>query len=163
MRSTPGSPSYGLQGASRITGGFARGHAQGNVFNFADVADVFGDQQVRPKMGKVYLYTSMGDPATLKPVMSLKHDVSATLGPILIKLAKRYTGIDSRLFIASLLYHLKIYLEFNACVWVYEDEIWDLKGQYKTAIEEDEEVQWVFKNNVYILMILVVCFEVWFD
>jgi hypothetical protein len=49
-------------------------------------------------MGKVLLYTSMGDPETLKPVMSLKHDVSVMLGPILTKLAKRYTGIDSMYF-----------------------------------------------------------------
>jgi len=98
MWSPPGSPSYGLQGASRITGGFARGHAQGNVFNFADGPDLFCDQLVRPKMGKVLLYTSMGDPETLKPVMSLKHDVSVMLGPILTKLAKRYTGIDSMYF-----------------------------------------------------------------
>jgi hypothetical protein len=36
--------------------------------------------------------------------------------------------------------------------------MWDLKGKYESAIEDDEEVVWQFKNNIYVLMILVVCF-----
>ena len=45
---------------------------------------------------------------------------------------------------------------------MYEDGVWDLKGQYEAAIEEDEEVQWEHKNNSYVLPILVVCPRVWF-
>lgn len=47
-------------------------------------------------------------------------------------------------------------LESNACVWVYEDGMWDLKGQYESAIEEDEEVLWQFKGDMHVLLVLVV-------
>jgi hypothetical protein len=98
MQSPPRSLSHDLQGASRITGGFARGRAYGNVFNFADEPNMFHDQPVRQNMGKVLLYMSMGNPDSMKPIMSLKHEVSLTLGPVLTKLAKRYTQIDSMFF-----------------------------------------------------------------
>jgi hypothetical protein len=96
MQSPPSSSSQGLQGASRIIGRTTRGHAHGNVFNFADGPDLFGDEMgVRLKVGKVLLYTSMDDPETMKPAMSLKHEVSPKLAPILAKLAKQYTRIHS--------------------------------------------------------------------
>ena len=104
MRSPPSSPSEGLQGALRITGGTIRGRARGNVFNFADGPDMFCDEVGgRPKVGKVLLYTSMGDPETTKPAMSLKHEVSPTLAPVLAKLAKRYTRINSMFFLLNVL------------------------------------------------------------
>jgi hypothetical protein len=53
----------------------------------------------------------------------------------------------------------KIISESNSCVWVYEDDMWDLKGKYESALEEDEEVVWELKNNIYVLMVLVVCFK----
>ena len=42
------------------------------------------------------------------------------------------------------------------CVWVYEDGTWDLKGQYESAIKEDEEVVWQFKGGIHVLRVLVV-------
>ena len=102
MRSPPGNPSQDLQGASRIIGGTTRGRAHGNIFNFADGPDLLRDEvDVRPKGGKVFLYTSMGDLETIKPAMSLKHEVSPTLAPILAKLAKQYTRINSMFFIIN--------------------------------------------------------------
>ena len=99
MQSPPSSPSQGLQGASRIIGGITHGQAHGNVFNFADGCDVFSDEvDVKAKVGKVLLYISMGDPETMKPAISLKHEVSPTLAPVLTKLAKRYTRINSAFF-----------------------------------------------------------------
>ena len=95
MQSPPIDASYDLQGASRITGGFARGHAIGNVFNFADAKDVIFEPCIKRTFGKVLLYTSMGDPNTTKPLMSLKHEISSTIGPVLENLAKRYTLFDS--------------------------------------------------------------------
>ena len=107
MLSPPNSPS-GLQGASRTVGGFARGRAQGNIFNFADAPDLCPDQPLMSNKGKVLLYTTMGDPETIRPVMSLKHDVSPTIGPVLAKLGKRYTPIDSMLFLLSLIHGIML-------------------------------------------------------
>jgi hypothetical protein len=72
-------------------------HAHGNIFNFADGPDVFGQEDdAGAKKGKILLYTEMGDPEKMKPTMSLKHPVMLGLAPILVKLANRYTQIDSR-------------------------------------------------------------------
>lgn len=35
--------------------------------------------------------------------------------------------------------------------------MWDLKGPYESAIEENEEVEWQFKGDTHVLPILVVC------
>jgi hypothetical protein len=115
MHSPPNSPTHDLRGASRITGGFARGHALGNVYNFADDPDIFFDQHIKSKTGKVLVYTTMGNPDDIKPIMSLKHEVSATIGPVLAKLAHRYTQIDSMfyLFIQFKMivnYHIRVQL-----------------------------------------------------
>jgi len=159
MRSPPNSTTqhHDLHGASRVTGGFARGRAQGNVYNFADEPDIFFDQGVRPTMGKVLVYTMMGNPNDTKPIMSLKHEVCATLRPVLAKLTHRYTQIDSK-FSSFMPFKMlvNIILETNVCIWVYEDDMWDLKGKYESAMEEDEEVVWQLKNNTHVLMILVV-------
>ena len=55
----------------------------------------------RPKVGKVLLYTSMGDLETMQPAMSLKHKVSPTLTRVLAKLAKRYMQINNMFFIIN--------------------------------------------------------------
>ena len=44
-------PQLQLQGASRVTGGFAHGRALGNVFNLADAQDASLDD-LGPMMGK---------------------------------------------------------------------------------------------------------------
>ena len=102
MWSPPGSPSQDLQGALHIIGGTTCGRAHGNIFNFVDGPDLLWDVvDVRPKAGKVLLYSSMGNPETMKPAMSLKHEVSPTLTPVLAKLAKQYTQINSMFFIIN--------------------------------------------------------------
>ena len=58
MTSPVHSPSLGLQGASRITGGLFRGRAQGNVFNFADAPRHMPPEECQPSMGKSHLPVS---------------------------------------------------------------------------------------------------------
>jgi hypothetical protein len=89
MHSPPDSPSRNLQGASRITGGILHGRAQGNVFNFADSVSI--KDQEGPVMGKVLIYTTHVTPTETSPFMVLKHKVIRHLGPILNRLATRYS------------------------------------------------------------------------
>ena len=35
--------------------------------------------------------------------------------------------------------------------------MWDLKGSYESVIEENEDVEWQFKGDMHVLLILVVC------
>jgi hypothetical protein len=93
MQSPPDSPAHNLQGASCVTGGFARGRAVGNVFNFADGVDIKSDPPEIYCKGKVLLYDTNGDMDKIKPKLSMKHEVISTLGPILSTLKKRYPKI----------------------------------------------------------------------
>ena len=92
MDSPPDSPSH-LQGASRTTGGILHGRALGNVYNLADNTDF--DQQPGRIMGKVHIYTNHGNPDDSHPHMSLKHEVTGTLAPVLEKLGTQYSPVKS--------------------------------------------------------------------
>ena len=79
-----------LQGASRTTGGIIHGRAQGNVYNFAD--DLNFDQKLGWMKGRVLVYTGSNDS---HPEMTMKHEVTRTLAPVLESLAGKYSPIKS--------------------------------------------------------------------
>ena len=98
------SPSLGLQGASRTMGGIFRGRAQGNVFNFADAPPPPPPPEYLPPMGKVLVFSGSDDantpkpnPSTAEPMMSMSHQVTEKITPILEKLKDRYSPIQSTL------------------------------------------------------------------
>jgi hypothetical protein len=90
MHSPETSPKRYLQGASRTSGGIVRGHAHGNVFNFADIADGLeqGPGLGMASKGRVYIYSSPLNPTTLdiktmKPMATVKVSASQTIAPML--------------------------------------------------------------------------------
>jgi hypothetical protein len=95
MASLSNDPSQDLQGSSRVTGGSMRGHAIGNVFNFAD-ADDPNINKVVPRTGKVHLYTSLVNPAQVKPARVLKINVSFSMEPVLKSIAAKWSPIQSK-------------------------------------------------------------------
>ena len=110
------SPTQNLQGASRMTGGTFCGQALGNVYNFADKGETlyelgyselgllyFVDEHVfNPvpvQTGKVLIYESFEldakpEPLVDKPSMSIKHQVSDSLVPVLQKLSIQYSPVQ---------------------------------------------------------------------
>src|SRR5271168_434482 len=97
-------------GSSRTTGGSTRGHAVGNVFNFADAGDnndtavgnVFnfadaGDDDDTPvsRTGRVHVYNSSMDPNRVKPFRILKVDVQFSMAPLLKSIAAKWSPIES--------------------------------------------------------------------
>jgi hypothetical protein len=50
-------------------------------------------------------------------------------------------------------------LDQNQCVFVYEDDMWAIKGPYQVVIMEDEEVEWVVQDNDFVLRLLVISIE----
>jgi hypothetical protein len=98
MASPPTSPSRNLQGASRVTGGVIRGRAYGNVFNLADSHDLKLDAAASV-MGKVHLYDSFVDPATIKPKSAFKLKITTSLGVVLSKLAEKNSPVRRMLLI----------------------------------------------------------------
>ena len=94
-----------LLGASRIVGGFARGHVLGNVINIADAHDVAFDN-LGPIMGKVYLYLCNTDPGqfnatSVKPTSTVKCTVSPTVGLVLKTIARKFSPVRGECLILN--------------------------------------------------------------
>jgi hypothetical protein len=77
-----------------MTGGILCGRAHGNVFNFADATTTIEDQG--PVMGKVHIYREHEDPNKSKPYMTMKHEVTTKLAPVLEGLASDYSPFKSK-------------------------------------------------------------------
>jgi len=128
------------QGASCATGGILRGRAYGNAMNHADFTDARSDTflgYVPTSKGQVQVYT---DSNQTKPAMTFKHAVSSSLGPVLKTLARRYSDASKS----------------NHRIFILEDDIWDVKGRFEDALEDDEDATWSLKDGKKILEILVV-------
>jgi hypothetical protein len=83
-----------LQGASRATGGVFRGRALGNAPNWADSKDSNAYTASSKPNGKVLLYTSQDRKA--HPTMMIMHETVAQLPPILEKLSRKFSPIQSK-------------------------------------------------------------------
>jgi len=49
-------------------------------------------------------------------------------------------------------------LEQNQRVFVYEDDLWAVKGRYEVAVEENDEVDWSVLKHQFTLKLLLVRF-----
>jgi hypothetical protein len=74
-----------------------RGHAQGNFFSFADGFDNMPSQST-PVTGKVHIYFSDVDPTTSRPNLSLTHEITHDLAPVLTTLGGLFSPVRSRCF-----------------------------------------------------------------
>ena len=45
----------------------------------------------------------------------------------------------------------------NQRIFVYEDDVWAVKGRFETALEDDEDAEWSFLDGQDILRVLIVC------
>jgi hypothetical protein len=114
------------------------------------------DTQQGKIMGRVHVYTTHGNPDDSNPYMMLKHEVTNHLGPILKKLFHpSKVSLFKYLFSSILLCQS---LEQNQCVFVYEDNLWAIKGRYEAVVDENEEVDWSVINHQFVLKLLCVCF-----
>ena len=132
------SPAVDLQGASHTTSGILCGHAQGNVFNNAD-AELVSNYGLECHIGWVQVYTAYADPTMVKPDMELKHEVIPKLTEVLKVLSFKYSPVWS-----------------NHHIFLHENSVWNIKGHYKTAVEDDEDAMWICHDGEDILQILVV-------
>ena len=157
MNSPPASPPrFDLGGASRVTGGILRGRAYGNVYNHADTKTMFDPES---RMGKIHVYMTRVDPALVKPDMVLKHKVTPKLKPILKSLAQGYSPVRSKLYIISSILSYHLFVDHNHRIFVYEDDMWTIKGRYNLALEnDDDDVSWTFEDGQDVLRFLLVSF-----
>ena len=168
MQSPPVSPSrkqvdcklsstIDLQGAFWITGGTLCGRAQGNMFNNAD-AELTFDYVLEHRIGQIQVYTTYADPTIVKPDMELKHKVTPKLTEVLRVLSRKYSPIHSMVscFISGYVVFLHIFLDENCHIFLHENSVWNIKGHYETAIEDDEDAMWTCDNGEDILGILII-------
>ena len=49
-----------------------------------------------------------------------------------------------------------MFLEQNQRVFVYEDNLWAVKGRFKAALADDDDVEWSTLQNQFCLRLLIV-------
>jgi hypothetical protein len=130
-----------------MTGGSFRGRALGNAANHADIdADIQIADLASPIMGKVLLFTERHEGA--KPTMAIKHEVTPQLSPVLMKLGRSYSPIRSKSLYHFVLSGTNYFSsEFNRRVYIWEDDVWTVKGRFNTVIDDDETVSWVQQSD----------------
>ena len=157
MTSPPASPPPALQGSSRTTGGTTRGHAAGNIFNFADADPDADIEMLVPRTGKVHLYNSLVDPLVTKPSRILKINVQTSMASVLKSIAAKWSPIESKpSSILAFLIDSNFVLESNPQISVFEEGEWTDKGRYNAAVSFDEDVEWVKEKRDYILPVCYV-------
>jgi hypothetical protein len=113
------------RGASTATGGFIGGKAAGDNYRWAD-----GDDEQdpntwdRPPKGKVMIYADR-EPGS-RPQWGIKMEMTPKLPVILEKLSGRFSPIRKQ--------DLRIY--------IYEDDMWEVKGRFSHAVTDDSPVEW---------------------
>jgi hypothetical protein len=50
-----------------------------------------------------------------------------------------------------------MFIDKNQRVFVYEDNLWAVKGCFKAAVLDDEEVEWSILQDQFHLRLLIVC------
>jgi hypothetical protein len=139
-------------GSSRITGGFIRGHAYGNVLNHADFnATAFET----PIMGEVYLYVTDEYPRHVsfellqgESELVVMVKVAKSMAPILKMVARKFSVIQSECI--STLNHnldLKFYLDQDYHLYYRKSMKWIVLGTYDQAIEDDDEIRWEMSDG----------------
>lgn len=150
------------QGSSRSSGGTLRGRSTGNTLNMADAfTDI--DVEMLPAMGQVRFFFSAANPSTLKdvehmnPSGSFNHSIVKTVAPILRQLVRRYSPADGQgmLYIVYFLQSL-FKFEDNRIYVLCKNNIWDLKGPFDVAIEDDEPIHWITNSTGETLTYLLI-------
>jgi hypothetical protein len=115
----------------------------------------FGQQPAQIK-GRVEIYTGHKD-SHLE--MTIKHEVTKTLAPILENLAIKYSPVKSVYRNFIFIFETYLISEENQCIYVEEDKLWELKGWFKAAVQQDDEIEWFILDNKFSLKLLIVCFR----
>jgi len=128
------------QGSSRSTGGFSRGRAAGNNFNWGDADDIMDPPDWNPPtLGKVLLFVNR-DPGSA-PYMSFSTETTSELPVVLKELSGRFSPIEKR----------------NSRIYVFEDDTWEVKGRFSQAVKDKTPLQWEMNDEgKFILPLLAV-------
>ncbi|KAF8994216.1 hypothetical protein BDQ17DRAFT_1431158 [Cyathus striatus] len=118
------------KGSSRSEGGILRGNALGNHPNAADFHSAAKSTTFGSVKGTVMV-------PGVAP-FTLKHNLMATIGPVLKKLKDR----------------AKHFFTADCCLYVYESKAWNILRNFESAVKDNEEVDWLKIDGKFILPIL---------
>ncbi|KAF9001465.1 hypothetical protein BDQ17DRAFT_1327140 [Cyathus striatus] len=123
MNSPPVSPPH-------TTSGILRGNALGNHPNATDFHSAAESTTIGLAKGTVMV------PGVTS--FTLKHNLMATIGPVLKKLKDR----------------AEHFFTADHCLYVYESKAWNILGNFESAVKDNDEVDWLKINGEFILPIL---------
>jgi hypothetical protein len=126
------------RGSSRTTGAFSRGKAMGNNYNWGD--DDYNMDTAdwnAPTYGKVLLFVDRETGSD--PYMSFTTKATPELPVVLKELSGRFSPIERR----------------NSRIYVFEDEMWEVKGQFSQAVKDNTPLQWEIKNDGKLVLYLL--------
>jgi len=130
MPSTEDEVEVDPRGSSRTTGAYSRGRAMGNNYNWGDEDYNMDTADLNaPTYGKVLLFVDRetGGP----PYMSFTTKVTPELPVVLKELSGRFSPIERR----------------NSRIYVFEDEMWEVKGRFSQAVKDNAPLQWEIKDD----------------
>jgi hypothetical protein len=141
-------------GSSRITGGFIRGHAHGNVWNHADF-NVTAFETPVTVMGEVFLYVTDQYPRYVsfeflqgESELVVMVKVAKSMAPILQMVARKFSVIQSEC-ISTLNHNLDLKFDLDKDYHLYyrKSMKWIVLGTYDQAIEDDDEIRWEMSDG----------------
>jgi hypothetical protein len=108
-------------------------------------------------MGRVVLYDSRA--ANAVPVFAVKQPVAPDLKSVLSSLALKFSPIRSKLAVCSCCCYpsLNYPIEYDRHMYVKEEDLWDLRGRFKAAMETVEPLPWITQGNMPVLALAMVC------
>ena len=126
------------RGSSRITGGFSQGKAMGNNYNWGDADDVVGPGDWNtPTYGKVLLFVDRETGSS--PYMSFSTETTSELPVVLRELSGRFSPIERR----------------NSRIYVFEDDVWEVKGRFSQAVKDNAPLQWEMNDDGKLVLYLL--------
>jgi hypothetical protein len=126
------------RGSSRTTGAFSRGRAMGNNYNWGD-EDYNMDTADwnAPAYGKVLLFVDRETGSD--PYMSFTTKATPELPVVLKELSGRFSPIERR----------------NSRIYVFEDEMWEVKGRFSQAVKDNTPLQWEINDDGKLVLYLL--------
>ncbi len=129
----------------------------GNSLNAADFSNSDNNDYIGPIQGQINIYLSQDDPAqlspdTLKTYSQLLCDYASKtpIAPVLEKIARRYSPVRCKLFGSGSGFVLNLFIiDHNDRILVREQGHWNIKGHFKVALEDNEDLEWFLENGQY--------------
>src|SRR6202050_5507788 len=110
----------------------------GNNYNWGDADDVVDSADWNaPTHGKVFLFVNWktGSP----PYMSFTTEATSELPVVLKELSGRFSPIERR----------------DSRIYVFEDEMWEVKGRFSQAVKDNAPLQWEITDDGKLVLYLL--------